>query len=88
MAALPGLTCTSLTKEWTKALVLGQLAGLEELAHLLCEGGDGVGAVQKPPPLSQQPSGLLCGDLKGLLELPEFHDEVRSRPRPRCRSSL
>ena len=30
---------------------LGQLAGLEELAHLLCEGGDGVGAVQHRPAL-------------------------------------
>ena len=57
---------------------LGQLAGLEKVAHLLCEGGDGVGAVQKLPPLFQQPSRLLCGDLKGLLALPEFHDEVRS----------
>ena len=56
----------------------GQLAGLEEVAHLLCEGGDGVGAVQKLPPLFQQPSRLLCGDFKGLLALPEFHDEVRS----------
>ena len=57
---------------------LGKLAGLEEVAHLGGEGGDGVGAVQEPPPLREQPSGLLSGDLQLLLALPEFHDEVRS----------
>ena len=31
-----------------EGLGLGQFAGLQELAHILCEGGDGVGAVQEP----------------------------------------
>ena len=57
---------------------LGQLAGLEELAHILSEGGDGVGAVQKLPPLHQHCPRLPCGDLQLLLALPEFHDKVRS----------
>ena len=56
---------------------LGQLAGLEEVAHLLCEGGDGVGAVEELPPLLQQCPRLLCGDLKGLLALPVLSDAVR-----------
>ena len=56
---------------------LGQLAGLEEVAHLGCEGGDGVGAVQHHPPLLQQPSRLLCGDLQLLLALPVLPDALR-----------
>ena len=55
---------------------LGQLAGLEEVAHLGCEGGDGVGAVQEPPPLDQQPSRLLSGYLQLLLALPVLPDAV------------
>ena len=38
----------------------------------LCEGGDGVGAVQKLPPLFQQPSRRLCDDLQLLLTLYVF----------------
>ncbi len=55
---------------------LGQFAGLEELAHLLGEGGDGVGAVQELTPLGEQPSRLLCGDLQLLLALPVLPDAV------------
>ena len=55
---------------------LGQLAGLEELAHLGGEGGDGVGAVEELPPLLQQRSRLLCGDLQLLLALPVLADAV------------
>ena len=54
----------------------GQLAGLEELAHLGGEGGDGVGAIEELPPLFQQPSRLLCGDLQLLLALPVLPDAV------------
>ena len=53
---------------------LGQLAGLEELAHLGGEGGDGVGAVEELPPLFQQRPRLLCGDLQLLLALPVLPD--------------
>ena len=56
---------------------LGQLAGLQELAHLGGEGGDGVGAVEELPPLRQQPSCLLCGDLQLLLALPVLPDALR-----------
>ena len=56
---------------------LGQLAGLEELAHLGGEGGDGVGAVEELPPLFQQRPRLLCGDLQLLLALPVLPDAVR-----------
>ncbi len=56
---------------------LGKLAGLEELAHLLCESSDSVGAVQELPPLRQQPSRLLCGDFQLLLALPVLPDALR-----------
>ncbi len=56
---------------------LGQLAGLQELAHLLGEGGNGVGAVQELPPLRQQTSRFLCGDLQPLLALPVLLDALR-----------
>ena len=57
---------------------LGQLAGLEELAHILSEGGDGVGAVQELPPVLEQCPCLLSGYLQLLLALPKLHDKVRS----------
>ena len=56
---------------------LSQLAGLEELAHVLGEGGDSVGAVQELPPVREQPSRLLCGDLQLLLAIPVLPDALR-----------
>ena len=58
---------------------LSQFAGREELAHLLGEGGDGVGAVQVLPPLRQHRPCLVCGALQILLALPQFHDVIRGR---------
>ena len=55
---------------------LGQFAGLEELAHIGGEGGDGVGAVQHHPPLGQNRPRILCGDLQLLLALPVLPDAV------------
>ena len=55
----------------------GQLAGLEELAHLLGEGGDDIGAVQHHPSVGEQGPRLLCGYLQLLLALPVLPDAVR-----------
>ena len=51
MAALPGLTTTSLTKEPTKALVSVSSLVLRKSLISAAEGGDGVGAVEELPPL-------------------------------------
>ena len=56
---------------------LGQFTGLEELAHLLGEDGDGVGAVEELTPFREQPSGLLSGDLQLLLAIPVLPDALR-----------
>ncbi|MYB49334.1 MAG: hypothetical protein F4X72_08755 [Dehalococcoidia bacterium] len=56
---------------------LGQLAVLEELAHLLCEGGDGIGAVQILPSLGQHRPCLVCGALQAFLAPLQLHDVVR-----------
>jgi len=57
-------------------LGLGQFAGLEELAHVLSEGGDGVGAVEELPSLGQKLPGLLSGHLQLLLALAVLLDAV------------
>ncbi len=56
---------------------LGQFAGLEELAHLLCEGCYDVGAVEELPTLGQKRPCLLSGCLQLLLALAVFPDAVR-----------
>ena len=55
---------------------LGQLAGFQEVAHIGGEGGNGVGAVQELPPVREQRSRLVCGDLQLLLALPVLPDTV------------
>ena len=90
MAALPGLTSISFTKEWTKALVSVSSAGLEELAHLLCEGGDDIGTVQHHPSLCQQRLASSAATSSFSLTLPpasfpwdwsDRRDQVRDRKR-------
>ena len=56
---------------------LGQLAGLEELAHLGGEGGDGVGAVEELTPFREKRPRLPSGDLQLLLALPVLLDALR-----------
>ena len=56
---------------------LGQLAGLEELAHLGGEGGDGVGAVEELTPFREKRPCLPSGDLQLLLALPVLLDALR-----------
>ncbi|MCY4624394.1 MAG: hypothetical protein OXC99_05255 [Chloroflexi bacterium] len=58
---------------------LGEFAGCEEVAHLLREGGDGVGAVQVLPPHCKRSPCLVGGTLQILLALPEFHDVIGGR---------
>ena len=83
---LAGLDLDLLDERVDEGPGLGKLAGLEELAHLGGEGGDGVGAVQELPPLREQLSRLLCGDLQLLLALPVLLDGLCSKS-PVCSKS-
>ena len=77
MAALPGLTTTSLTKDRTKALVSVSSLVLRNSLISPGEGGDVVCAVQEPPPLPQQPPRLVSGDLQHLLALTVLPDATQ-----------
>ncbi|MDE2669004.1 MAG: hypothetical protein OXI51_05045 [Chloroflexota bacterium] len=56
---------------------LRDLAGAQELAHLLGEGGDGIGAVQQHAALGQHRPRLVGGDLQELLALAVLLDALR-----------
>ena len=77
MAALPGLTTTSLTKEWTKALV--SVSSLVLRKSLISSAKVAMVSALSSScrrSFSNAPC-LLCGDLKGLLALPVLPDAVR-----------
>ena len=73
---LAGLDLNLLDEGPDEGFGLGQFAGLEKLAHIGGEGGDGVGGVQHHPPLGQNRPRLLCGDLQLLFTLPVLPDAV------------
>ncbi|MCY3646822.1 MAG: hypothetical protein OXH07_07600 [Chloroflexi bacterium] len=56
---------------------LGDLACAQEFAHLLGEGGDGIGAVQQHAALGEHRPGLVGGDLQELLALAVLLDALR-----------
>ena len=74
---LPGLDEDSFDERPHECPSLGYLAGLQELAHLLGEGGDLVGVIQHHPPLGQQRARFLGRDLQTLLPLAVLLDAVR-----------
>ena len=55
----------------------GEFAGLEKLAHVLGEGGDGVGAVQQLPSLRQHGPGVLGGGFQLLPAVAVLQDALR-----------
>ena len=77
MAALPGLTTTSLTKEWTKALVSVSSLVLGKSLISSAKVAMVSALSSNLPPLLQQCPYLLCGNLKRLLALPVLSDAVR-----------
>ena len=61
---LAGLDLDLLDERVDEGPGLGKLAGLEELAHLGGEGGDGVGAVEELTPFREKRPRLPSGDLQ------------------------